>query len=691
MWGRIVLGLLAVLGAATPNPRPLWADGDHGGASRAIREEMGDGRYDLWITLQPNPLLAGRPAVIKAQIVDRASGEILRGARVQMSIPGWLPPSLRQESAAKGPVPDEIERERQMAIRSLQERVRADLHVGQVLPGPADEVAPGVYALEFTPLAAEPYDLHVSLPNRDGRPDGGLTSVVVAMPVTWEWPVNPRLLLVAVAVLGLAGSALLILRLRGDDLAPGERFNFLAIPWFRRIVTSPGFLPAMQVPLAFLFAIIVFLGIADTAVAGRNLATKLTWTIWWAGIIFTFVLVGRLWCLMCPIGAVNEWASRLAQPTRRWPAPLRNLWIANGSFVLLTLADVQLGVVRDPRVTACIILLLLASAVLTGLLFQRRTFCRYLCPITGLIGIYAMVAPLELRVKRCQTCGTHREKECFVGGPANVGCPMFERPWEMDTNAYCNLCFECVKGCGRDNLVLRLRAFGADLWRAGERRLDEAYFAVVLAGASLFLTGEMVQPWRDAMDWIGTRLPHQILGGVSHKTMEGLISSAAFLVVTLGVVPLSILAAAWGTQRLLLRGGKRHELRQIFTVFGYMFIPIGLCTHLAHNLHHLFDEGPGIVPVLQRTINRFTSVSAGVPAWDLPAILPHEVVYWMQMLLVMGFYGVSLYAGSRLARRHFSNAETTFRAAAPMIVVSLLLMLVNVYVLSQPMAARHSH
>jgi hypothetical protein len=610
-----------------------------------------------------------------------------------MAIPDWVPPSLRKGSVVAGPTAgqDEEEQERRAAIQALQERVRATANVGQVLPSVAAEVAPGVYALEFTPLAAEPYELQIAILGLAGRPLPFVSPVTVSLPVTWEWPVNPRMILVALVILGTAVGALIILRIRGDGVAPGERFNFLTLPWLRRLVTAPTFQPATQVPLLFLFAIVVFLGFADTPVAGRNLATRLTWTIWWAGLIFTFLLVGRLWCLMCPIGAVNEWASRLAQPTRPWPRPLRNLWIANGTFILLTWADVQLGVVRDPRVTAWIILLLLVSAVLTGLFFQRRTFCRYLCPITGLIGIYSMMAPLELRAKKCETCQTHKEKECFVGGPDNVGCPMFERLWEMDSNAYCNLCFECVKGCRQDNLVLRLRAFGTDLWTASRRHLDEAILAVVLTGASLFLTTEMVRPWHAALDALAERLPFQALGITGHKTVEALVNSAVFLVVALGLIPLLVLGAARMAQRLLARGGKVHTLREIVTVFGYMFIPIGLSLHLAHNLHHLLDEGPGIVPVIQRTINRFTSFWAGVPVWNLPPLLSHEVVYWMQMLLFMGFYGVSLYAGARLARRHFSNAETTFRAAAPIVLVSLFIMLLNVYVLSQPMAARHSH
>lgn len=690
---RVALGVAAALLLAMLVPLPARADGDHGAGSGVIRADLGQGRYDLWITLSPSPLVAGRRATIKAQIIDRASGATVRGGRVEMAIPEWVPPSLRQVSrvAGRDRAFDEAEQEWRAAIQALRAEVRAGAHVGQVLPGPAAEVAPGVYALEFTPLAAEPYELQVALRSGAAGSPSPLPAVTVSLPVTWEWPVNPRLLVVALVILGTAIAALAVLWVRGDGPAPGERFNFLALPWVQRLVTAPAFQPATQVPLLFLFAVIVFLGLADTPQAGRNLATKLTWTIWWAGIIFTFILVGRLWCLMCPIGAVNEWASRLARPGRLWPKPLRNLWIANGTFVLLTWADVQLGVVRDPRVTAWIIILLLVSAVLTGLFFQRRTFCRYLCPITGLIGIYSMLAPLELRAKKCETCRTHREKECFVGGPASVGCPMFERLWEMDSNAYCNLCFECVKGCTRDNLVLRLRAFGKDLWAAGRRHLDEAFLAVVLAGASLYLTGEMIRPWHETLDRVASRLPLHALGITSHRTAEAVINASLFLIVALVLVPLVVLAGAWAAQRLLRRAGKIHGLREIFTVFGYMFIPIGLSMHLAHNLHHLLDEGPGLVPVLQRTINRFTSVSAGVPAWGLPPLLPHEVVYWMQMLLFMGFYGVSLYAGGRLARRHFSTAETTFRAAAPMVLVSLVLMLLNVYVLSQPMSARHSH
>ncbi|MEK7206083.1 MAG: hypothetical protein AAB254_11310, partial [candidate division NC10 bacterium] len=190
-------------------------------------------------------------------------------------------------------VQDEAEEERLAAIRGLQAMLRPTANVGQVLPSLAREEAPGVYVLEFTPLAPEPYELQVTLLDpREARVQESL-SATVSLPVTWEWPVNPRLMVVGIVILGIATAALIILRVRGDAVRPGERFNFLTLPWLRRLVTAPAFQPATQIPLLFLFVLVVFLGLVDTRLAGRNLATKLTWTIWWAFLIIVIPFLGK--------------------------------------------------------------------------------------------------------------------------------------------------------------------------------------------------------------------------------------------------------------------------------------------------------------------------------------------------------------------------------------------------------------
>jgi ferredoxin len=433
--------------------------------------------------------------------------------------------------------------------------------------------------------------------------------------------------------------------------------------------------------------VVVFLGFADVQEGGVNLATKLTWTIWWAGIIFTFVSLGRVWCLACPFGALNEWTSRAAEPARRLPRPFRNLWWATGMFVALTWADEQLGVVRSPRVTAWIVLGFAGLAVVVGLFYARRSFCRYLCPIGGLIGIYSMTAPVELRAGAAATCLGHRDKVCYRGGEASRGCPMFEFPQAMDRNNYCTFCAECVKGCARDNLVLRLRALGTDLWASGRRALDESYLAVALVGLTLLVTAQMLTAWPAFTSALAGWLPGWVRAALRPVTYLGLVESAVLLGGALVVVPLLVLGGAAVADRLA--GGRGLGARRVFVVFGYMFVPIGLGMHLAHNLSHLLLEGGGLVPAAQRAALRYTPLSLGEPDWQIQALAPEPVVAVLQAAVLVGFFVLSLVAGHRLSLRTYADPWAASRALAPMVALSLVFTVAGVVLLSQPMGMRH--
>ncbi|MEM4303463.1 MAG: hypothetical protein QW470_07415 [Candidatus Caldarchaeum sp.] len=51
----------------------------------------------------------------------------------------------------------------------------------------------------------------------------------------------------------------------------------------------------------------------------------------------------------------------------------------------------------------------------------------------------------------------HVGKECFKGSENGYGCPWYEFPQNLNRNAYCGLCMECVKTCPLDNIALNLR------------------------------------------------------------------------------------------------------------------------------------------------------------------------------------------------------------------------------------------
>lgn len=643
---RVRLLLAALLVAALPVP--ARAHGEHGAAKAAgAAATVTVQGYEVELLSDPAPLVAGRESRVVAKVTTTAAATPVTGGVVAIGL------------AAAG------------APAALQ---------------PAREVTwAGNYVAALTPARAGEHHVRVALTELDGRrfePPLAVdfrVDVTAAQGLGGVW-VTFALLAAVAGVVAYAGRA----RARQDAEGP---LNLLAIPWLRRTLTSPAFQPALQIPLLALTAAVVFLGLADVQDGGRNLATKLMWTIWWAGIIFTFVLAGRVWCLACPVGALDEWAARASGAWRRMPRVFRNLWWATALFVLLTWADELLDVVRSPRVTAWLIIAVAALAILVGLRYQRRSFCRHLCPIGGLIGIYSMVAPVELRAHDISTCRRHDDKECYRGGAAGRGCPMFEFPQSMDRNNYCTFCAECVKGCSRDNLVLRLREFGRDLWASRRHVLDEAYLAAALVGLTLLVTAQMLTAWPRWMESLSLALPSVVRSGVKPVTYLTALESAVLLGGSLLAAPALLLVGAAVANRLA--GEHGLGVRRTFVTFAYMFVPVGLAMHLAHNLAHLLLEGGAVVPVVQRAVAVWTPLSIGQPDWSTAATAGTSTVAVLQFVVVAAAFVLSLVSGQRLAFTNYSDAGAASRAFIPFAALSLAFTAAAVLLLQQPMGARH--
>jgi hypothetical protein len=264
---------------------------------------------------------------------------------------------------------------------------------------------------------------------------------------------------------------------------------------------------------------------------------------------------------------------------------------------------------------------------------------------------------------------------------------MFEFPQSMDRNNYCNLCAECVKGCGPDNLALRFRAFGKDLWASGRRFVDESYLAVALVGLTFLVTAQMLTAWPGWISALARWLPSGVRAGLKPVTYLSLVESAVLLGGALVVVPLLVLAGAFLADRLA--GGHGLGRRRTFVLFGYMFIPVGLAMHLAHNLAHLLLEGGGIVPAVQRAVALWTPFSLGEPDWQVLPLAPEPVVGLLQTAFLIGFFGLSLLAGHRLSLRAYPDRRSASRALVPMAALSFVFTVAGIVLLNQPMGMRH--
>ncbi|HEX5943840.1 MAG TPA: 4Fe-4S binding protein [Anaerolineales bacterium] len=253
--------------------------------------------------------------------------------------------------------------------------------------------------------------------------------------------------------------------------------------------------------VGYIFAILA--GLVGTPVGSHNFSIVFVWIAWWAILILVAVpFFGRGWCAVCPIPLPGEWLQRgavLAPPdkkprwlNRRWPRALRNIWLQNISFLLLALFSSVL--LTTPNITGIVLAAMLFAAIGLSIVFERRSFCRYLCPVGGFIGLYSQTAPIELRIKDKKICASCIGKPCYNGSVEGYGCPWDVFPGGLTKNSYCGLCMECLRTCPHDNIAVNARPFSADLARPSGR-IDEAFKAFIMLGSAMIYAGVLLGPW----------------------------------------------------------------------------------------------------------------------------------------------------------------------------------------------------
>jgi polyferredoxin len=378
---------------------------------------------------------------------------------------------------------------------------------------------------------------------------------------------------------------------------PVPKPDLLRLPLVKAVLRSrwPQLVLRLLALGGFLLAILA--GALGTPVGSRNFAIIVVWIAWWALLMLAAVpLLGRGWCSICPIPMPGEWLQQgaLLKPQggglgagRRWPKRLRNIWLQNGAFALVALFSTV--ILTQPGVSAAVLGGMLFVATGTSLIFERRAFCRYLCPVGGFIGLYAQAAPIELRVRDRALCAGHTEKTCYHGSPEGYGCPWQVFPAGLAKNTACGLCMECLRTCPYDNLAINLRSPGSDLEQPGGRRLDEAFKALIMLGSALAYSAVMLGPW----GWL--------------KTSASQIGSPAWLAYGLGFLAL-VLAALPGGFGLAVIGGQLlagrkakpewGQLRSDFTQLAYALVPLGLAAWIAFSLAFVLANLSYLWPVL---------------------------------------------------------------------------------------------
>lgn len=418
------------------------------------------------------------------------------------------------------------------------------------------------------------------------------------------------------------------------------------VPWLRRVLLSRWYPEGIWVVMMAIFVPVTLAGFVGPQTRDSSVTLNLFWAWWWPGYLFLFVFVGRLWCAVCPFMITAEWIRRLSlwvwprqqlpwntQWLNRWGA-----WILFGGFVAIYLWETLWDLPHHAYLSAWLLVAIAAGAVLFSLVYERRLWCRYLCPIGGMNGMFAKLAMVELRSTQ-QVCGSQCNTfGCYKGsaatpvtfvdalpteGQATGGCPLYSHPAQLQDNRDCMFCMTCLKACPNRSAQLNLRFPNSDLLDQHRGVWAEAALLLLLLGGVFMHHSSRVLGWL----------------GVQNFPMDAdhLLTSTPVVMALLSIPAL----ATYLTHAIarLLDPDQPGYLTLI-----YAYLPMTLAANLAHYVPAAVTEAGQILPVLARTLG-FSGAGLPTLTWST------DVAAFLQGVTLLSALVFSIYPLLRITQR----------------------------------------
>jgi len=473
-------------------------------------------------------------------------------------------------------------------------------------------------------------------------------------------------------------------------IAYAYHYNLNKIPfignWIKAFTASPIPLFILKLLFVILFLLVIVSGLMGTVLPERNIATLLTWNIWWTGIIIAIFFIGSAWCAVCPWDTLATWLVRRRLWKRAYPnnslnltVPhlLRNIWPALFMFIGLTWLELGLGVTTSPYITALLALVMVILSTISLALYERKAFCRYFCPVGRTVGFYSQLAPIELRPINDIVCEGCKTLECYHGSQTVDPCPTYLLMGSLMQNTYCTSCGNCTQSCPHHNISWRLRPQSLEAKVSARPHWDEAWFMLGLLSLTAFHGVTMLPIWEEWLSQLG-RLIGDTSGQLLWSFSLGLIASMliVILIYTLCIGLVYVFSS------------RSVSFKRLFSNLAFITLPLAFAYHLAHNLNHLLRESQGFWAVLFNPLGKGTQPlsMAEIHARHANILIPESLLFTIQGGLMMFGFWVAI----QVIRHRGKGSLDSTKAFAliPMIAFAVIITAFHLWVLMQPMMMR---
>ncbi len=258
-------------------------------------------------------------------------------------------------------------------------------------------------------------------------------------------------------------------------------------------------------------------------------------------------------------------------------------------FTLVWVVGVQtLAVNRIPHQMSLYMLFLIILAADVSLIFEKRTFCSYICPVGHMLGLYALISPFEWRADNLSTCRNCATKDCVTkkNNYRAIGrsCTSNLYPASISDNRDCLLCTQCLKACPNKNLRFSIRKPFADFFKNIDLTPAQIGFIILIGG---FVVYEVLSEWPVSymiLMWI----PDYCINALGITGMPANFLSAIIMFVLLPALLFLIVAA------LAKLASRNTEARFGATAgtFALLLLPTAASAHIIKSIIKMSNQIP---------------------------------------------------------------------------------------------------